>query len=186
MQSILPEWCSLQRLPLKQSDFVDSDLLMYFSCLLCSKETISCFHLWNNPFFGHNHCFKSLQFVGGYCTIYPFGDVALYSLQLGVTGADKKPEAVSDEGPPHQRKVHKWEQGTVLLPRVSIPTVAVLSRMGSSTGKTGADLCVPWSDEGWVKPGSEDDDPCHSDKFPSCQSWHSDPGDCWEASCGCL
>lgn len=122
---------------------------MYFSCLLCSKEAISCFHLWNNPFLRHNHCFKSLQFVS-VCTFYPFDNVTLYPLQLA-WWADQKPEAISDEGSLHQRKMQKREQGTVLLPGVSIPTVTTLSRVGCSTGRTGTELCVLSSHErdGW-------------------------------------
>lgn len=34
-----------------------------------------------------------------------------------MTGADQKPEAISNDGPPHQRKMHKREESTVLLPK---------------------------------------------------------------------
>lgn len=161
---------------------------MHFSCLLSSKPAISCFHLWNNPFFRHKHCFKSVQFVGGYCTVYPFGNVALYSLQLGVPRADHKPEAISDEGPLHQRKMQTWEWGTVLLPGASIPTVAMLSRMDSSTGRTESKVCLVqrrrvgeasfwrwWSvPQWWVA------------FMPQLAQWPRDCVRSGKASCGCL
>lgn len=114
--------------------------------------------VWNDPFFRQNHWFKSLQLVGGYCTIYLFGNVALYSSQLGVMGQISSLKQ-SVMIPPHHRKMQKWEQGTSLLPGVSMLTGTTLPRVGSSPGRTGTEFCVPWWDgrDGWG------DDPCLSD-----------------------
>lgn len=107
----------------------------------------------------YNQCFKILQFVGVYWIFYPLIDnVALPSLQLGMTGADQKTEAIGAEAPLHQRNTQRWEkqacqiQATVLLPMISVCTMPGFSRAGFSIGRTGTELFLPWlSDEkdGW-------------------------------------
>lgn len=107
----------------------------------------------------YNQCFKILQFVGVYWIFYPLIDnVALHSLQLGMTGADQKTEAINAEAPLHQRNTQRWEkqacqiQGTVLLPMISVCVMPRFSRAGFSIGRTGTELLLPWlldERDGW-------------------------------------
>lgn len=161
---------------------------MHFFHLLSSKEAISCFHLWNNPFSRHNHCFKSLQLVNVVNVSFILLVMLHYIHCNLVWQIGGRSEAWSNQwwGPSAPKEDAEVRTGTVLLPPSpqwprSQWWVAVWKHWGRV-------MCALFRGERWVEPGSEDDDPCHSDELPLYHGWHSDPRGCvcWGASCGCL